>query len=189
VDAEDELMACRFQLAEMLGNPVNLRNIDATARSVPGLLITDSRNVYDKLQNTMLTLKGAEKRSDLEALCLKEALNECGVNIRWVNGESQLANSLTKADEPQQLDLFRRMGLRWKIIYDPEMLSGRKRRQAGLGALDNIAPNRNVTNETKSTITSSSPGESDVPDNQGHQLGEIKGTVHETCKPGLQVGT
>ena len=109
VDAEDELMACRFQWAEMLGHSINLRDIDATAKGVPGLLVTDSRNVYDKLQSTMLTLKGAEKRADLEALCLKEAINECGVQIRWVNGESQLANSLTKSIEPNNLNCI----LRW----------------------------------------------------------------------------
>ena len=40
---------------------------------VPGCVITDSRNVYDKLQSEVLVIKGAEKRSNMELLSSKEA--------------------------------------------------------------------------------------------------------------------
>ena len=68
VDTEDEFCACRLQWAELSGHDINVRDIDATAMKVSGLLTIDSRNVYDKLHKTMLTLVGAEKWSDLEAL-------------------------------------------------------------------------------------------------------------------------
>ena len=58
------------------------------------------------------------------------------LQVRWVNGDSQLANSLTKAQEPHQImEYFRRNGC-WRIVHDLELISGRKRKQMGLGALD-----------------------------------------------------
>ena len=63
-------------------------------------------------------------------------MDHTGVKLRWVNGDSQLANSLTKEDELHQMfEFFRREG-RWEIVYDPELLSGRRRRQLGLKSLD-----------------------------------------------------
>ena len=47
---------------------------DAVSR-VTGILVSDSKNWYDRLNETMLTLKGAEKRSDIESLSLKEPWN------------------------------------------------------------------------------------------------------------------
>ena len=37
-------------------------------------------------------LRGTEKHSHLETLCLKEAMEFCGVIVRWVSGDSQLVN-------------------------------------------------------------------------------------------------
>ena len=51
-------------------------------------------------------LRGAEKHSHLETLCLEEAMEFCGVIVRWVSGDSQLVNSLTKENENHQAMLF-----------------------------------------------------------------------------------
>ena len=110
------------------------------------MVITDSRNLYDKLQQTMLTIKGAEKRTDLEAMCLRDAIDTSNLDIRWVSGDAQLANSLTKGSEPQQYDLFLRMQHQWRIVYDPGMTSGRKRKQAGLGALEGSSSSNQPNN-------------------------------------------
>jgi hypothetical protein len=101
-----------------------------------GVLISDSKNLFDRLSQTMLTLKGAEKRSDIESLCLKESMFFNETSIRWVNGDSQLSNSLTKQDEPQQVMLFQARNGRWRIIYDQSLMSGKKRKSLGLGALE-----------------------------------------------------
>lgn len=135
VDGEDQMFAVRFQLAEFLVRHANVWDCDATVRSVPGALISDSKNVYDRVSQTMLTLKGAEKRSDIETLCLKEAMSHSEVQIRWVNGDSQLANSLTKENESHQIHLFLSRHCRWRIIYDEELLSGKRRKQLGLNSL------------------------------------------------------
>ncbi len=132
VDGEDQMYSIRFQLSEFKGVIGNLWKSNDTVKETPGVLVSDSKNLYDRLSQTVLTLKGAEKRSDIETLCLKEAMDFADVSVRWVNGDSQLANSLTKDSEPQQLMLFNSRNGRWKIVYDDECISGRKRKSLGL---------------------------------------------------------
>jgi hypothetical protein len=162
VDAEDELYAVRMQWSEYLGHPVNLRNIDELISKTPGIVITDSRNVYDKLKHTVLTLKGAEKRTDIEALCLKDAMNTCNLEICWVNGDTQLANGLTKGSEPQQIELFIKLNFRWKIVYDPEMQSCRKRRSQGIQAMEHGQPKEDPSTKISSPTHNTSTAEQDT---------------------------
>ena len=136
INGEDTLYYGRFQLAEMMGVPVDVRNVDATVNSIDGSLVTDSRNVYDKMETETLNIRGAEKRTDLELLALKSAQWRNYVKIRWVHGEAQLANGLTKSNEYKQLELFYGMGQCWRMVEDPERASARRRKAAGLGPLE-----------------------------------------------------
>jgi putative AlgH/UPF0301 family transcriptional regulator len=136
VDGEDQMYALRFQLSEFRGFAANPWQPGETVNHTAGVLISDSKNLFDRLSQTMLTLKGAEKRSDIESLCLKESMFFNETSIRWVNGDSQLSNSLTKQDEPQQVMLFQARNGRWRIIYDQSLMSGKKRKSLGLGALE-----------------------------------------------------
>ena len=136
VDAEDELFARRFQAFEILGGQVSVWRCGDAVMIIPGAVVADSKNFFDRLNQNVLTLRGAEKRADIETLCLKESMSSTSVSIRWVNGDTQLANSLTKDNEPQQLVEFYRREGRWKVIYGPQLMSGRKRRQLGIKALD-----------------------------------------------------
>ena len=136
INGEDYLFFSRFQMSEMLGNPVGVRNANETVNRVGGCLITDSRNVYDKLETETLSIKGAEKRTDIEMLALKSAQIRNRVVIRWVHSEAQLANGLTKANEFKQLQLFYQMRQRWRIVEDANRASARRRKQLGLGPLE-----------------------------------------------------
>ena len=136
VDGEDQMYALRFQLSEFRGFAANPWQPGETVNHTAGVLISDSKNLFDRLSQTMLTLKGAEKRSDIESLCLKESMFFNETSIRCVNGDSQLSNSLTKQDEPQQVMLFQARNGRWRIIYDQSLMSGKKRKSLGLGALE-----------------------------------------------------
>ena len=140
------MYALRFQLSEFLGHYANTWNTDETVNFTMGILI-DSKNLFDRLSQTMLTLKGAEKRSDLESLCLKESTMFNKTVLRWVNGDSQLGNSLTKATEPQQLQLFFARNGRWRIVYDQSILSGKRRKSLGLGSLDSQSHVEEVSKE------------------------------------------
>ena len=82
VDGEDQMFAIRFQTSEFLGYPADIWNCNETVKRIPGVLVSDSKNLYDRLSQTVLTLKGAEKRSDIETLCLKEAMDDVGVEVR-----------------------------------------------------------------------------------------------------------
>ena len=135
VAGEDFMYHARFQWGEMLGKEVNIFDVDSIVKSVPGCLISDSRNVYDKLQNTEMTIRGAEKKVDLELLCLKHSQRETGVVLRWVHSEAQLGNSLTKSST-KELQMFYNLNFKWRLVSDDNMMSARKRRQQGLEVLE-----------------------------------------------------
>ena len=141
VNGEDLLFFARFQLSELLGYPVNIRNVHETVNHISGCVITDSRNVYDKLSGDVVVAKGAERRTDIDLMRLKESqvINE--VILRWVNSDAQLGNGLTKAKERRQFHMFYRMRQCWRIVEDDTMSSARKRKQKGQQPLEqNIHP-------------------------------------------------
>ncbi|OLQ03384.1 hypothetical protein AK812_SmicGene13705 [Symbiodinium microadriaticum] len=131
VNGEDVLYYIRYQWAEMMGYPVHLREPSRTVAMVDGCLITDSRNVYDKLKTAVLTIQGAEKKANLELLGVKESMDSTNLVVRWVHSEAQLANALTKRGG-RELELYYRMNFTWRIVEDPEMRSARRRRSEGL---------------------------------------------------------
>ena len=47
-----------------------------------------------------------------------------------------LANTLTKAGEPQQLELYFSKGGRYRLTYDPTFQSARRRQAKGIRVLD-----------------------------------------------------
>ena len=69
---------------------------------------------------------------------LQESCARTDLKIRWVNGDAQLANSLTKSHEQAQLNLFYKLGGRWRLVDDETYTSARKRRQAGTTALEDV---------------------------------------------------
>ena len=109
VNGEDQLFHARFQLGEFLGGPCNVFDVNETVNRVPGCVISDSRNVYDKLQTEEFSVKGSERRTDLEMLCLKSAQRKNAVELRWVHSEAQLGNALTKAGA-KELEMYYKNG-------------------------------------------------------------------------------
>ena len=136
VNGEDGLFFARFQWSEMLHGITDLRNHELTVQKVSGCLITDSRNVYDKLRTEVVSIKGAEKRSNLELLSIKQSQQENGLHVRWVHSEAQLANALTKVGNARELELYYRMNHTWRIVEDEFMRSARRRREQGMNPLE-----------------------------------------------------
>ena len=66
---------------------------------------------------------------------LKEAQHTVGLEIRWVNSQAMLANSLTKRGEDQQMHRFVACRQCWRIVDDPDMFSGRKLQKLGQDSL------------------------------------------------------
>ncbi|CAE7632887.1 unnamed protein product, partial [Symbiodinium sp. CCMP2456] len=135
IHGEDILYYSRYQWSELWHGDVDVRDPNACVLKVPGTLVTDSRNVYDKLATEVLSIKGAERKSNLELLSVKEAQMRTQLQVRWVHSEAQLANSLTKQNGGHELELFYRMNQAWRIVEDPTMRSARKRKADGVPPL------------------------------------------------------
>ena len=123
IDAEDELLCLRVLWAEMLGSSLSNSHPDDVARKIPSLLITDAKNLFDKVLRPIPTVKGAEKRNSVECIAFREHLDHTDTPLRWVHGDAMIANSLTKCHEKGQMMRYIQMGYRWKIIYDETMMS------------------------------------------------------------------
>ena len=134
MSGEDYMFHMRFQWSEMMSKEVDIFDVDSLVRKVPGCLISDSRNVYDKLQTDELAIKGAERRTDLELLCIKHSQRVTNLLLRWVHSEAQLGNSLTKGGS-KELEFFYNLKSQWRMVSDEQMRSARKRRQEGLDIL------------------------------------------------------
>ena len=104
----------------------HVRDPDGLAKLTPGTLITDSRSVYDKLQRPYISPTGESKKIDIELLALKNAQKETGLEIRWVNSQAMLANSLTKRGEDEQMNRFIACKQTWRIVEDADMFSGKR---------------------------------------------------------------
>lgn len=100
------------------------------------MVVTDSKNLYDRLDRDSPTVKGEEKRPTIESLSLKDSTWETQMTLWWIHSDAQLANSLTKSTEKQQINLYYQLGQKWHIICDEQMKSARRRKAEGIGPLE-----------------------------------------------------
>ena len=103
---------------------------------VVGVLVTDSRNVYDRVDKPYITPKGANKKVDIEMMAIKESQLHTKLHVRWVNSDAQLANTLTKRED-HQMSRFIALGQQWRIVYDASMSSGKRLKAQGRDPLQN----------------------------------------------------
>ena len=136
LNGEDDLLYLRSLWMEMQGAPLNSRYPSETAKLLRGLLVTDARNLWDKVHRPTVSVKGAEKRADIEAISLREHVSESNIHLAWVHGGAQIANGLTKTTEKHQTSLFIQLGFRWRIVYDEQRRSEKQRRHQGLAPLE-----------------------------------------------------
>ena len=136
LDGEDDLTYLRFLWAEMRGFQVVPRQLDKGAQLTSALMVTDAKNLYDKLHRATVTVKGAEKRATIEAISLRQNLERTKTTLRWVDGGGMLANVLTKVQEKGQGWLHMQLEFQWRITYDEKFMSQKKRRAAGLNPLE-----------------------------------------------------
>ena len=123
LDVEDELTFLRLLWTDMQGYTISTRKIDESIQYTKGMLITDARNLFDKLIRPTASVKGAEKRSSIEALSLRKNLERGTADIHWVNSGAIIANSLTKTKREGQLMLCLASGFWWKIVFDENFVS------------------------------------------------------------------
>ncbi|CAK0910059.1 unnamed protein product [Prorocentrum cordatum] len=139
VDGEDELFGVKLQWLEILGNQIDWRNPEGTLSQLPAALV-DPSGLFDKLQTTVYIFRGKEKRTDVEAMTLKEGSTASNNWVLWVHGDAQLANSLTNGHEPGQLRMYYNSGHKWKLVYDAKYQSAKKRKAAGILPFESVPP-------------------------------------------------
>ena len=130
-EAEEELMLIRIQWKEMLGYDIDLRKPGSEISTVPGILVTDAKSLFDVLHKEDLNSSAGglqEKYSALELLSLCERIREGKTAIRWVNSDAQVADSLTKPTKPGSLHQLLHSG-RWRLTYDPDFTSAKRLKQ------------------------------------------------------------
>lgn len=142
-EGDQELMYSRLQWAELNGAAGDFEtgNFLEPVRSVPGFLVVDARSAYDAIHKGRSTAGAAlglkEKYTALELLALLESIENCHTGTRWVHSEAMLADGLTKqggaAASSLRLFLDRH---RWSIVYDPEGLSAKNRKKAGISRFE-----------------------------------------------------
>lgn len=109
---------------------VDLRKTDEYLSSIPSCMVCDAKNIYDgvvKVETSGLHME--EKRTAIELLAIKERLQQANVSLKWVNGDQELADGLTKPWKHEGL-IQAMEGKHWRIVFDPTYQSAKRIRAA-----------------------------------------------------------
>lgn len=124
---EDQNVHIRMLLAEFSGVDVTRENLSDLAKIVPGAVVMDSRGIYDAMVKNISPLHGLrDSRSGYELTLSVNQSQIAGTKLCWVNGLSQLADSLTKAHAKKTLLQFLSGKQFWRLVHDPKFESGRR---------------------------------------------------------------
>ncbi|CAK0829661.1 unnamed protein product [Prorocentrum cordatum] len=146
-DAEGEQCMVRMVQAEILLNKSPVRERMDMLHHLPAVLVTDCRAFYDGVVRSQSAGLGLEeRRTAIEALALRSALDEGKTLVRRVHSHSQIADGLTKGNWQAfgVLKLFLEKQ-EWGLIYDENFVSARKRAALGRGIFDK-------TNDTRGLV-------------------------------------
>ena len=115
-----------FMLEMQSPGPLDLRKADEILSGVPSCLVCDAKNIYDgimKIESSGLQME--ERRTAIELLGIKERLRQANVCLRWVNGDQELADGLTKPWKHEGL-IKALLNGSWRIVYDAAYQSARR---------------------------------------------------------------
>jgi hypothetical protein len=124
---------CKLSLFDMEHSfKLDLRKTDEYLQQVTSCMVCDARNIYDgvvKVETSGLQME--EKRTAIELLAIKERLSQAKVLLKWVDGEQELADGLTKPWRHEPLIKALEKG-EWRIVYDPHFQSARRKKALGI---------------------------------------------------------
>ena len=136
-EGEDVCFRLRTLLAELHGLKIERKKIySMVAEKTQGAVVMDSRGIYDAMTRNVSALHGLRSgRSGYELAVSVCQAKEINTHLRWVNGDVQLADPLTKANSRKVLLQFFASGQRWRLIHDEEFISGKRLRKKELEKL------------------------------------------------------
>jgi len=124
---------CKLSLFDMEHSfKLDLRKTDEYLQQVTSCMVCDARHIYDgvvKVETSGLQME--EKRTAIELLAIKERLSQAKVLLKWVDGEQELADGLTKPWRHEPLIKALEKG-EWRIVYDPHFQSARRKKALGI---------------------------------------------------------
>ena len=121
-EAEDSNFKVRALWLESNGIKVSNENLYEQVRlHSTGILIMDSRGIYDASARNISSLHGGYELT----LAVQEALR-INTTFRWVNGLAQVADVLTNFGEWKVFLQLLSRGQCWKLIHDDQFTAGRR---------------------------------------------------------------
>eukprot|EP00435_Cladocopium_sp_Y103_P066005 s182_g28.t1 len=134
-EGEDLCFRLRALLCEIHGEQITRSNLATVVREKStGALVMDSKGIYDSMTRNVSALHGLKSgRAGYElTISVSQAL-EVQTVLRWVNGESQLADCLTKGGHSKKLFMkFLADGQEWQLVHDPDFVAGKKLKRRAL---------------------------------------------------------
>lgn len=95
--------------------------------SVVVVVVVDARNVFDGVNKVESSGPQMQEKHTAIELLAKERLKQAKVTLKWVDGELELADVLTKLGCHDALLRALQLG-EWRIVYDPNFQSARRKR-------------------------------------------------------------
>ena len=129
--AEEELMFVRLQWSEMMGSIIPMRNPSKILQQIPGVMVTDSRSLYDVVNRGAQNSSGLglkEKYSVLDMLSVMQRLRNGATITRWVHSEAQIADAMTKHCINSALVRVLIHGM-WTLVHDETFTSSKNLRK------------------------------------------------------------
>lgn len=87
-------------LAECLEGDIDLKNWDKIVEARRKIYVTDAQSVFDYLQKESNSTS-SDKRMAIEGALLRETVRRPGAFVRWIDGEQNIADILTKVRADQ----------------------------------------------------------------------------------------
>ena len=124
-EGEDVCFRLRTLLAGLRGLKIERKKIySMVAEKTQGAVVMDSRGIYDAIVTRLEEWPVSYELA--VSVCQAKEIN---THLRWVNGDVQLADPLTKANSRKVLLQFFPSGQRWRLIHDEEFISGKRLRK------------------------------------------------------------
>ena len=102
------------------------------------------RDLVESSELQAMKVKGvvcidSNMRAAPQAFQLRENLQRCGSELRWLASDYDLADSMTKKKGDGHEGLLKFMATwHWTIAYDPNFVAAKKNKKLGLTAVDKV---------------------------------------------------
>ena len=134
---EDQNHAVRMLLAELGGVELRRGDLHLAVQEVAGALVMDSKGIFDAMTRNMSSLHGLrDSRAGYELTLAVSQAVKAKTQLRWVNGNAQLGDALTKFGARKILLHFFAQRQHWRLIHDPKFEAGKKVHKADPRAED-----------------------------------------------------